>query len=157
MKKIFSALLICTMILCISGVSYGADVGTTTNSDEISFNISDYNVELVSASVELENYESNTIVNDRYSGISNEYDAIAGTPLEINPATIHYEIEDYPNTIDKNNLSLNATTPLETKHRARHVGKLITNLFIINLDTINGNKSYTYIGPNTKNSNPKLE
>jgi hypothetical protein len=132
------------MLLCISGVSYGADVGTTTNSDEITLT-SDYDVtvEIVSTTDFTYSYESSYDV-DSYS-----IDFIASTPLTI-------RLEHFDNRIDHNYVYLNnykshlATAPEPDQsvgiYPSNHIGKLLAGNASMTNSGLNYNRNTTHVG-----------
>jgi len=143
------------MLLCSSGVSYGADVGTTTNSDEISFDIG-YDVTIVTT--DIVNDFSFDIVSNTYTDNPLSFSSYAILNNYKDDASISYSyvIQDKTYCSDLNSL-IATTTPEIKNHRARHVGKLITTFFISNLETKIDKNSHKPIGKNVINPYPKQE
>ena len=134
MKKILLAFMMCTMVLCTSSVSFGADVGNTTNSDEI------INVDFEASSdiVTITNLSFST---DFSYEINNNYtsDAILFTPLAITTNYVITKIEHcfiYLNNYD----SHLATTPEPDQSvgilPSNHVGKLFANISILTMESL---------------------
>ena len=146
MKKMFFALTMCTMLLCISGVSYGADVGPIKKSDKTTVEFAPSNDVVITIS-------NPSFVNDNIYEIT-DYgsDAMFSSPLAIE--TTYYDVAIEHSYIYLNNYnSYLATTPEPDKHvglyPSNHVGKSLATLFITTLEDNHSRKITTNVGKST--------
>lgn len=137
MRKLFSAFLLCTMVLCTSLVSYGSDEAPITNSDEISYDMTTTSVEFVAVDV-VNNFSTIAYIGNESKEIGKAYDVFAVVP-GTEYCLCNFEVNDKPIYPDISlNYESNLTEPYQleltdTKHSI-NLGSTLTAILITTLE-----------------------